>query len=271
MKQLIKNYIQKMPFIIDLYRKLTRLKWWYIDYNAGKKFQIASIETMGQCNRVCGYCPVSKDDKRTGKITEETFRKTVQQLKDYGFTGSLRFHFYNEPLLDKRLDEFIGYARKELPKCEFNLFTNGDLLTENRIKSLCDNGMDVITVSSHDEDSYNKVREVIKESKYAKHIYHKSMYNSNELMNRGGIIDVPESNNGPSMKYGCLSVMSMEISYTGNIVLCCNDFYETTVLGSVHDDTIDNIWNSKKNSKLRKDIFFAQYDLEICKKCVGLF
>ena len=55
----------------------------------------------------------------------------------------------SEPLLDKRIFIFWGYARSKLDKAKFHLATNGDLLDQSMIEAPLENAFDTIRVTLH--------------------------------------------------------------------------------------------------------------------------
>src|SRR5262249_49469359 len=63
------------------------------------------IETLGHCNAKCGFCPQSKLERRTTKMTDALFEKILGDLREIPanqpvniFPGGV-----TEPLLDPRL------------------------------------------------------------------------------------------------------------------------------------------------------------------------
>jgi hypothetical protein len=65
---------------------------------------LVEIETAASGNRRCHHCPVSTHGARTGQMPRELFAKIISDLREMGFRGTMSFHFYNEPLLDDRLE-----------------------------------------------------------------------------------------------------------------------------------------------------------------------
>lgn len=62
-------------------------------------------------------------------MAQETFNKIIKQLEAIKFSGIVNYHFYNEPLLDKRLPNLIRYVKKHLPSCINRVVSNGDFLS----------------------------------------------------------------------------------------------------------------------------------------------
>jgi len=60
--------------------------------------------------------------------------------------GTVHLHNFGEPLLDKKLEQRIMYAKSSgIPRVK--IFSNGSLLTENRARNLIKAGLDEIKVS----------------------------------------------------------------------------------------------------------------------------
>lgn len=221
------------------------------------------IETTTLCTRKCGYCPNSFMTRPPGLMAEETFYKVIDDLKSMGFKGRLSPHFYGEPLSDARLEKFIRYTKKSLPQCTVKLFTNGDLLTFERFESLRDSGVDIVRISNHDrilnetvsrlKARYPQMIEVI--DYYSDYISSKTL-----IFNRGGLLDT-----GKKMSRTCHFVNFVTIDYRGNMVLCCNDYTSSVVLGNVHKETVKTIWN--RHSFRRACIMNGLWLYPICKKC----
>jgi radical SAM protein with 4Fe4S-binding SPASM domain len=58
------------------------------------------------------------------------------------------------------------------------------------------------------------------------------------------------------------------ITFDGDMVLCCTDYYRTMVLGNVRDRSIREVWNSPRASAIRRD--FIRGDLRnnpLCARC----
>src|SRR6266496_1820336 len=71
------------------------------------------LETSRRCNRTCAWCPNGESDARhTQQVMDWwLFRRVVDELGGLGFDGFFAFHNYNEPLLNRRILDEIGYVR----------------------------------------------------------------------------------------------------------------------------------------------------------------
>ena len=57
------------------------------------------------------------------------------------------------------------------------------------------------------------------------------------------------------------------ISYNGDVILCCVDWERTTVLGNLKEQSLEEIWNSKKYMEIRKKYINGDIKDTICGKC----
>lgn len=60
----------------------------------------------------------------------------------------------------------------------------------------------------------------------------------------------------------------MHILANGDVILCCQDWRHTIVLGNIKENTIMEIWNSEKYNDLRNSIYKEGVEApELCKNC----
>lgn len=232
-------------------------------------FSVVEVETITTCNRQCSYCPNSVFERGLLKnqklMKEEVFYKIVDELGNLGFEGRFAPHFYCEPLLDKRLPKLLSYARKKLKKAKIWIFTNGDLLTLDRYKEIS-NHIDVLYISRHSSIP-QKLKEVfadIKKINNGVKVVVEEVSPNDSLFNRGGLIKV---NNQMKLKKCDLS--GVMIDYSGNVILCCNDYLSSCVLGNLKNQKIIDIWNSTNFKNIRRNLKKGVFDLDLCKKCVS--
>jgi radical SAM protein with 4Fe4S-binding SPASM domain len=68
---------------------------------------------------------------------------------------------------------------------------------------------------------------------------------------------------------GCYSpFLEMSILFNGDVILCCQDWNRTTILGNLYRASIKEIWNSDELNKIRRLIMKKQYSqIAACKHC----
>ena len=68
---------------------------------------------------------------------------------------------------------------------------------------------------------------------------------------------------------GCsMPLLSLNILYNGDVILCCDDFSNKMILGNVNESSIKEIWNSEKYQKIREMLYNGEYEkITVCHKC----
>jgi cyclic pyranopterin phosphate synthase len=249
-----------------IFYKLYTKVYSFIKYSDAYFFRSVAIEISTFCNRTCYYCPNSIEETPVDFMTEKTFNKIIAQLKEINYSGVILYHFYNEPLLDKRLPSFIRHVKKNLPNCVSRIVSNGDFLSVELADNLIDAGVLDIMITIHDidgENILNKLGPVLK--KYPEYIHINSIHDK-PISNRGGAIKVKHFDK----KDTCTDPLtSLTLDHNGNVILCCNDYYRKHSFGNITHDRIPEIWHGKDFSRLRKELRNGISNLEICRKCMG--
>lgn len=223
-----------------------------------------SIETSTFCNRKCPYCPNSFEPTPKLFMNRKVFDRIIDELTGIRFTGFLNYHFYNEPLLDPRLMSWVQVAKRRLPGAFHRIYTNGDYLTAEVVQGFISAGISSFFVTNHssDRESFNRRMSpiVLQYSPYM-HINPLDLHQDHD--SRAGLIRT-----GRSLLRRCTLYNNLQITYTGDVILCCNDYYRRHAYGNIMDRGLVEIWKTPAYSRLRSRIRRGVYDLEICKKCM---
>ncbi|RXK88468.1 radical SAM/SPASM domain-containing protein [Chlorobaculum sp. 24CR] len=226
------------------------------------------IEINSACNRRCAWCPNSTFRRpNNGFLEESLFYDIVNQLVEMRFKGSIAFNLYNEPLLDKRLPDFIKYIREQLPSCYIYLNTNGDVLSLELWKLLRRNGLDYANISQYDGKLSKNIEGIMQslDKREMKHFY-AHVFDLLSIQNRAGLVT---TNTQLPLKKVCTNpFFQLCIDYRGKVVLCCNDFFGKIEMGDVRTQSIKEIWESTPFVKYRKELRKGnRANLELCKIC----
>ncbi len=235
-------------------------------------FRTVEIETTTACNLRCSYCPNSKFDrgliKNKKDIDLKLFKKIIGELSEIRYNGRISPHFYGEPLLDSRLVDLVKYAKKKIPSSSIVIYTNGELLTLNKYLLLIKAGVQEFVITQHLKRKSKNVSDVIEYRKNKGNdgviLYYESL-DEKDLNNRGGLVSVKAK----TMKSCMLPSNALTIDHTGNVILCCNDYLSSVVLGNINKEKIISIWNKPGYKQLRKDIRKGKFTLNLCKKCAS--
>lgn len=233
------------------------------------------IETTTYCNRRCSYCPNSIFERSLRKnerlMSPALFRKIIDELVDMGFNGRINPLRYGEPLTDSRLISFMHYARERLPQATLKIYTNGDFLTAILLDQLYDAGVRDYLVTLHSTDepsltaSINRMRQLKEHIKVTqKNInFAYQTYLEMPLVNRGGLVVVDERKR-PG--WSCTD-SALNITYSGDVLLCCDDYLGVTAFGNVQNESLIDIWSKPEFVRIRQELRRNVYSFDICKKC----
>ncbi len=113
------------------------------------------IQTQSGCNGRCVFCPneaTLKSGMPHGKMKPELFEKIIDDLAK---TPPRRISLYlmNEPMLDKRLPDFVRYTTERVPSATTLVTSNGTYLRPDRTEALIDAGLKRLKVSLQSLDS----------------------------------------------------------------------------------------------------------------------
>jgi radical SAM protein with 4Fe4S-binding SPASM domain len=197
----------------------------------------------------------------------------MHELGEINYHGEILFHFYGEPLTDERLPELVRYAKKIVPHAELQINTNGFLLTIEKYNLLANAGVKRFFITQYGKDMPQNIKNLLgylkKNNKSSKNILYRILGEDLGLSNRGGELKVKNvvDFDRPICNYPNTAI---QIDYAGNLVLCCNDYHSSIKLGNLNNQKLLEILNSHAYKKLRKEIRNGIYNLQICRKCVGL-
>ncbi|OFZ21448.1 MAG: hypothetical protein A2X94_08040 [Bdellovibrionales bacterium GWB1_55_8] len=230
------------------------------------------IEIGSDCNRRCPYCPNSSFERpERGAMEDTLFLGILKQLSDLNYEGRISYHFFNEPLLSPSLSRFVALTRDILPRSRIEIFTNGTLLNQEKLRELLDLGVHKFTVTRHIgsdlaefEDAYAR----LSESDKGKIIY----YSHQDLIftNRGGLVQGFGSFKvTPPLDRPCFVPISTSvITVKGNVLPCFQDFLQRNVMGNVQEQHFGDIWASQKyidfRNRLREGKRAAH---SVCSEC----
>lgn len=211
--------------------------------NEEPSFSVVEVEVNSRCNRRCGYCPVSTlpTPQVPTFMDREVFVTLLVQLSLVSFAGRLSYHFYNEPLLRRDLEDFVAQARAALPLAHQVLYTNGDFLSPQRHSALKEAGIDRFIVTRHDNSEFPAYDDVL-------------VLTPDQLVltNRGGAVPHIASRNSKCDALPCWAPTEMLIvTAIGDVLLCYEDAQRRHIQGNIMRNTLSEIWNNEHFAVLR--------------------
>jgi len=121
------------------------------------------IQTNNLCNGSCIMCPISKEkNKKPGKMSDELFEKIIKEISgNRSKSTNIWLFLQNEPLTDNDIFNKLKLIKK-LSNGEIatGIVTNGTLLTEEKVKEVCEAEVDRIhfSIDAFTEETYTKIR-----------------------------------------------------------------------------------------------------------------
>jgi MoaA/NifB/PqqE/SkfB family radical SAM enzyme len=230
------------------------------------------IETTTACTRRCKWCTHRYYDIKPYFMTETLFLKVMSELGEIGFSGRLSFYLNGEPLLDRRLYNWISIGKKLCPKSFTFIITNGDLLTENRSIELLNAGLDAIKVNTYDNKTFIKVNETIQRlpALLSKRILHLDASKRTYWTSRGGTVpvsgrqaDVVQIDEGVCLR----PFRQLYITVKGLVAQCCSDALNRYIMGDINTDSLLDIWNGERFRKVRDSLIGKEPLNGLCRVC----
>jgi len=231
--------------------------------------RMVEIETRTRCNRACSYCPNSTHQRPDVELPEPLYRSILAQLRELRFEGRMSFHFYNEPLLDQRLEGFIRIAREQLERLRIVLYSNGDYLTRQRFEALVDAGVDVLWVTNHGRSERHCSWRHDLPERLQQHLRYQTNRNPEIFWtNRGGLLPHVVTIRQPLSVRCTALATTLVVTAEGAVVLCYEDYEGRVSLGSLHSQSIAEVWNSPRAMAIRRRLIVGDRTCTLpCRGC----
>lgn len=260
------------------------------------------VETSHTCNRRCSWCPTGSSVSRHGdqKLMDwAMYLSLVCELETLEYSGWFALHNFNEPLQNPRLNQELQALTDHLPKSTPAVFTNGDLLSYDRLRNLEDAGARHVRVTRY-PPSLTAVRDPDEE--FNRWVAAKELvaYQWTKTRTRRGYefhgvvgacqveVIIPDvrayTDRGQLVGIGrrpirtspCdLTRRSAAVDRLGRLKMCCNVFtdeekHRTYVVGVLGESTFADLWSSDLMQSLRTCHANADWSATpICRTCTS--
>ena len=239
------------------------------------------ISESGTCNRACSFCPRSDPDFPDVKqfISNYLHTKLITELSDLNFIGTLRYSGFVEPLLDKNIFNLVKSAREKLPKSNIEMVTNGDVLSDKRLKKLYESGLSKLLISIYDgPEDVEKFQLMMDRNKIPKEKYflrHRYLPPEEDygitMSNRAGLMKNAEHSIAPlekTLKKPCYyPAYTFFLDYNGDVLMCPHDWGKKNILGNLEKQNFKDIWLSSIALLTRKGLIKADRNFSPCDVC----
>jgi radical SAM protein with 4Fe4S-binding SPASM domain len=207
--------------------------------------RVVECELNTKCNRSCAYCPqaVGLVEIANDRMPEDVFAALLADLARIDFLGRFSHHLYGEPLLDDALPNNVRRIRAALPRAVQVLFTNGDLLDDEKHGVLLDAGIALFVVTRHSVGPYPERKQQVVQ--YAKEL---------QFTSRGGTIGFLAKRH-PVQQFldvPCFAPTEMAVvSYDGRILRCYEDARREEPFGDLRTHTLAAIWAASEERRAK--------------------
>jgi radical SAM protein with 4Fe4S-binding SPASM domain len=217
-----------------------------------------SIELSNLCNyaNIHKKCPLSLEVEKK-ILSSNVVMEVINTLGEFGFTGTIAFHTYNEPLIDPRLFKFIEQTRKACPACNIYILTNGYYLTQMLALELMEIGVSSIHVSAYTSKEYDRL------SKIKLNI----PYEVEKMILMDQVLAIYQS---PFIdhKATCFAPLNeIIITREGDISLCCRDWQRRYTFGNLYEKGFNEIMKEGLMHAVYKRLKDGDRFLDICRRC----
>lgn len=252
----------------------------------------AQIEVTAHCNWGCVFCPVSVDAKPPATMPMPLFDEIIGKIAPYDTIRYVTFHFYNEPTLDRFFAQRVAVLREH--ELRLRLFTNASNLTRDKIALLARDDtllQLVVNLPTDDDGSFRYLTgsgmlmrtlanlEVAVEAGLPIEIVVNGdgpgldrrlghlrgrfedrgvVVRSTLLSDRAGALEEEyhQDVRVEGRLRGCAwPVNHAHFSVSGDMFICCNDYYQREKFGNIRSGTVHEIMTSPGAVLLRRRVF----------------
>lgn len=264
------------------------------------------IELVEGCNRMCEFCGIHgiwkrKEDRIIKFMPLELAYALAKDFGRFFEKKRIEFAMHGEPLLHPNVVDIIKAFRKECPKCQLQLTTNGlKLIKGDLIKKLFDAGLNILNVDTYVKEgeiraSFAKVPNVevvnFHETNFNCYYYYNhtlqkivvmgdlaknnAVKKQRVILNHAGNVEPEFAEKfgakiltAPLTKKCSRVYREMVVHYDGTVPLCCIDWKHEFIVGKFPDDgSLEEIWNSEIFNIMRYFLGKGERYFTPCWKC----
>ncbi|MGH8900595.1 MAG: radical SAM/SPASM domain-containing protein [Egibacteraceae bacterium] len=252
----------------------------------------AQIEVTAHCSWSCRFCPVSVARKPSATMPMALFEEIIRKISVYDTIRYVTFHFYNEPTLDRFFDERVAVLREH--RLLLRLFTNASHLTDDKIEVLKRSGvLDrlVVNLPALQEEEFRALTQSKTRATSLRNLDAAIEHDLPvgivvngatedisrrlaELRERYGPQGVPVNPTLLSDRAGTVvgsynqairiegplrgcgwPVNHAHFSVSGEMFICCNDYYQRETFGNIRSESVHEIMTSPQALLVRRRVF----------------
>ncbi len=238
------------------------------------------ISESGTCNRVCSFCPRSDPNYPDVKefIKDDLHDKLCNELNELGFSGTVRYSGFVEPLLDKNIYNLIKQAKNILKNANIEMVTNGDVLSKKRLLKLFESGLDRLLISVYDtQKDIKKFNKLADDCNLTEKVIVRDRTLPPEqdfgitLSNRAGMLKNAKHQVLPlkeKLNKACYyPAYTFFMDYNGDVLMCAHDWGKKRILGNLNKSSFIELWTSNYTKVSRSMLISGNRSISPCNIC----
>lgn len=265
------------------------------------------IELNEGCNLGCSFCGLrgmrEKGTQPWYRMKRETAQRIIEEIKRVGWHSRIIFSMHGEPTLNPNVIKIITMFRKALPTTVMSMMSNGygivhgfgDISTEQtiseRVGKLMEAGLNDLIIDYYSTKGDAKtIEDALKGSEFKiEHLASKVPLYSPRAGQFRVLFNPPIQKEKAINRHLCnhcgaagpldmsyqgkrcaRPFRELAIRYDGSVAICCNDFRGEYPIGNIMEQSIEDIWYSKRFEAARILLYAGERSFKPCYGCNAL-
>lgn len=265
------------------------------------------VELNEGCNLGCNFCGLrgmrENGTKPWKRMKRDTAQCIIEEIKRVGWHSRIIFSMHGEPTLNPNVVKIIAMFRKAFPTTVMSMMSNGygivhgfgDISTEQtiseRVGKLMEAGLNDLIIDYYSAKGDAKtIEDALKGSEFKiEHLAPKVPLYSPRAGHFRVLFNPPIQKEGAINRHLCnhcgaagpldmsyqgkrcaRPFRELSIRYDGFVAICCNDFRGEYPIGNIMDQSIEDIWYSKRFEAARILLYAGQRSFKPCLGCNAL-
>lgn len=265
------------------------------------------IELNEGCNLGCNFCGLrgmrEKGTQPWYRMKKETAERIITEIKRVGWHSRIIFSMHGEPTLNPNVTKIIAMFRKAFPTTVMSMMSNGygivhgfgDISTEQtiseRVGKLMEAGLNDLIIDYYSAKGDAKtIEDALKGSEFKiEHLASKVPLYSPRAGHFRVLFNPPIQKEKAINRHLCnhcgaagpldmsyqgkrcaRPFRELAIRYDGSVAICCNDFRGEYPIGNIMEQSIEDIWYSKRFEAARILLYAGERSFKPCYGCNAL-